>query len=192
MNGFERRTAAKREHILASARELFFQKGPARTSVAEIARHAGVSQVTIYNYFTSKETLIQIVIREHLDAAMDRAEGVMALDLPFREKLERFLGLGAQEDDRVSDESLAGFDWRDKNIRSIYEAFVVERQIPFLVRFVEMGKAEGAIDAKLSTEAVLAFFGAHMSLYRDPEFLNKGKDYIAGLGHLFFYGLLGR
>lgn len=192
MDGYERRRRATRRRILDAARALFFARGPSRTTVVEIAAGAGVSPVTIYNHFEGKHALLEVVVREHLERSLAGAEAVLDLDVPFEEKLERFFALGGESGDQPSEESLAGWDWSDERIRSIYEAFVAERQVPFLERFVAMGKAEGAIRPDLSTEAVLAYFEANMSIYRDEALLSKGKEYLWSLSHLFFYGLLGR
>jgi AcrR family transcriptional regulator len=192
MDGYERRRRATRRRILEAARALFFDRGPTRTTVGEIAGEAGVSPVTIYNDFVGKHALLEIVVREHLESSLARAEAVLDLEIPFEEKLERFFALGEDAGDQPSEESLAGWDWSDEGIRTIYEAFVADRQVPFLKRFVEMGKAEGAIRSDLSTEAVLVYFEANMTIYRDEALLSKGKEYLSSLSHLFFYGLLGR
>lgn len=47
-----------RERIAAAAVELHGEKGVARTTVAEIARRAGVSRLTVYNHFADLSELI--------------------------------------------------------------------------------------------------------------------------------------
>ena len=47
-----------RERILLSALTLFSERGITKTSVNEIAYHAGVTRVTVYRYFTDKEDLV--------------------------------------------------------------------------------------------------------------------------------------
>ena len=191
-DGFARRTRQTKAAILSAARSLFLTRGPMRTSIADIAREAGVSQVSIYNHFNGKDALLDVVVREHLDAQFSKAESVLDLELPFKEKLARMFAVGAAEDEAVTDESLANFDWANPKIQAIYDAFLAERQVPFILRFVEMGKKEGAIKEDLSAEAVVAYMEAFRSISRDPELLQRGRDYLASLGHLFFYGLLGK
>lgn len=58
-NGKKEEIARKRQRqILSAAREVFSQKGFAKATTAEIARRAGVSEGTIYNYFESKRDLL--------------------------------------------------------------------------------------------------------------------------------------
>jgi AcrR family transcriptional regulator len=56
MDGFEKRCQNKKEAIMASL-ELFEKFGYNKVTVAEIAKRASVSQVSIYNFFESKENL---------------------------------------------------------------------------------------------------------------------------------------
>jgi AcrR family transcriptional regulator len=46
-----------RQKIAAAAAELHSEIGPLATTVAEIARRAGVSRLTVYNHFPDNETL---------------------------------------------------------------------------------------------------------------------------------------
>ncbi|OPZ85081.1 MAG: HTH-type transcriptional regulator TtgR [bacterium ADurb.Bin429] len=54
-----RKTAlARREEILAAAMRLFARQGYARTTTKEIAQEAGISEGTIYRYFSSKQEIL--------------------------------------------------------------------------------------------------------------------------------------
>ena len=46
-----------RDRILASARELFFSKGLDETSIAEICKHSGVSNGSLFHHFPTKEAI---------------------------------------------------------------------------------------------------------------------------------------
>jgi AcrR family transcriptional regulator len=66
------RAEAKRRAIVAAARELFLREG-FEASVDAIATAAGVSKVTVYNHFGSKEALFIGVIKDSLDAPLGGA-----------------------------------------------------------------------------------------------------------------------
>ena len=57
------RAQAKREQILAAARELFLERGFSGTSTNAIASTAGVSKETLYRYFSNKEALLSECLR---------------------------------------------------------------------------------------------------------------------------------
>ncbi|MEE4545345.1 TetR/AcrR family transcriptional regulator [Streptomyces sp. V4-01] len=63
------RAARKRQDILAAARTLFLRDG-FDASVDLIAAQAGVSKVTVYNHFGSKQALFVEVVKDSLDAPL--------------------------------------------------------------------------------------------------------------------------
>ncbi|WP_327318670.1 TetR/AcrR family transcriptional regulator [Streptomyces sp. NBC_01235] len=72
------RAEAKRRAIVTAARELFLREG-FEVSVDAIAVAAGVSKVTVYNHFGSKEALFIGVVKDSLDAPLG-GEAVSAID----------------------------------------------------------------------------------------------------------------
>lgn len=57
-------SAAKRQQILAGAARVFAEKGYEGASMSGIARDAGVSKGTLYNYFDSKATLFSAFVEQ--------------------------------------------------------------------------------------------------------------------------------
>jgi len=53
----------RRELILDAALELFARQGISHTTIAQIAKAAGISKGLIYNYFTNKEALLEEIIK---------------------------------------------------------------------------------------------------------------------------------
>jgi TetR/AcrR family fatty acid metabolism transcriptional regulator len=53
-----KRLEARKEQILKAAERVFAQKGFAEATISDVAREAGLSDATIYEYFTSKEELL--------------------------------------------------------------------------------------------------------------------------------------
>jgi AcrR family transcriptional regulator len=62
----ERRKARTRANLIAAARHLFAGRGVERTTIAEIAEHAEIAIGSFYNYFTTKDELLDAVIEEAL------------------------------------------------------------------------------------------------------------------------------
>lgn len=77
-----REKLARREAIIACARELFLSKGFNATTMDEIAQRAELSKGTLYLYFSSKEELYVTVMSEGLKILFDRIEETFKLDLP--------------------------------------------------------------------------------------------------------------
>jgi AcrR family transcriptional regulator len=86
----EREKAARQEAIMASAKELFFAKGFAATTMEEIALRAELSKGALYLYFPSKEALYATVLNEGLKILFDRIEAVLKLELPPDQVIRKF------------------------------------------------------------------------------------------------------
>ena len=91
---------AKREAIVAAAREVFLREGYARTSMDAISEAASVSKRTVYNHFPDKRALFIAVIEDTVAPVLDE----------FVAMLDRHLPAGRETELR---EALIGFcrDW---------------------------------------------------------------------------------
>jgi AcrR family transcriptional regulator len=72
--------SARRTEILSAAKEVFADRGYEATTIADIARAAGLSYGSVYWYFESKESLFHALmqaeahaLREHVNLAMTGA-----------------------------------------------------------------------------------------------------------------------
>ena len=80
----ERQKEQTRELIFDTASRLFTERGFERVTVAEVARAAGVSEMTVFNHFPTKEDLfyakMEFFEERLLAAVRSRAEGVPAIE----------------------------------------------------------------------------------------------------------------
>ncbi len=70
--------AATREALLDAAEEVFLEKGVARTSLEQIARHAGMTRGAVYWHFKNKADLFQAMLNR--------------VRMPFQELVEEIGG----------------------------------------------------------------------------------------------------
>lgn len=88
--------------IVEAARKHFYAHGLERASVDAIAAEAGVSKMTIYSHFGSKDGLFEAVVQDRTERVMGGSAGVEAMDpLQPRKALlavgEQFLALTREE-----------------------------------------------------------------------------------------------
>lgn len=87
-------TEQKRTDIINAASAVFLEQGYERASMDSVAKHAGCSKATLYNYFTSKESLFEAVVRcfstNFLMRAADELHSQETQSLRLTEKLQRF------------------------------------------------------------------------------------------------------
>ncbi|EAO7445718.1 TetR/AcrR family transcriptional regulator, partial [Listeria monocytogenes] len=88
MNNYEKRTRKKKTAIIQAALSLFGKKGFSDVSIKDIATLADVSQVSIYNYFGSKEALVSECASIIMQDTITLAEEILASEGTFTQKLE--------------------------------------------------------------------------------------------------------
>ena len=62
---------ARRELILKSAEKVFSEKGFLNSTISDVAKETGVSDTTIYEYFSSKEELLFSIPREGIELSKE-------------------------------------------------------------------------------------------------------------------------
>jgi AcrR family transcriptional regulator len=97
----ERKKRQTRQLIFDTAHRLFGERDFESVTVAEIARAAEVSEVTVFNYFPTKEDLffggMQFFEDQLIDAVRNRARGQSAVRAFSRRVLEGAPGLASKE-----------------------------------------------------------------------------------------------
>ncbi|HCD9773819.1 TetR/AcrR family transcriptional regulator [Enterobacter hormaechei] len=87
-------TEKKRTDILNAATTVFLEQGYERASMDGVARAAECSKATLYNYFSSKEMLLDAVVRAYgtnfLTRAADEICSQENRQLPLSERLQSF------------------------------------------------------------------------------------------------------
>ena len=79
-----------REKILSVALELFAKKGYHAASISQIAKKAKISKGLMYNYFASKEKLLDKIIQEGFNSLAEmKYEGKRGIDP--EKQLEEFI-----------------------------------------------------------------------------------------------------
>ncbi|NVK63001.1 MAG: TetR/AcrR family transcriptional regulator [Flavobacteriales bacterium] len=82
---FEAIRLERREHILQSALKVFAEDGYHNASISKVSKEAGISKGLMYNYFESKEELLQTLIGNYLDE--ENAKVVALLKQPFTDEV---------------------------------------------------------------------------------------------------------
>lgn len=70
---FRRRADQRPDEVLDAALSLFVDQGYAHTSVAQIAKAAGISKGAVYLYFPSKQAILEGLVQRAVTPVADRA-----------------------------------------------------------------------------------------------------------------------
>jgi len=180
MNGYEKRKEMKKAAIVKATQELVFKNGVAETSIEAIAKKAQVSKVTIFKHFTSKENLV------------DEFEKLVASEISAKEKISSVLVASDNGAEAIGSNFFNSIIWNDPLIQFEYNKIASERALPAIASIFMQGKAEGIIDEDITTEALMAYIGALMSIFNDPDFLKSSQEYKNSISKLYFYGIFGK
>lgn len=196
MNGFERRKEEKKESIRRAALELFKSFGTKKVSVNDIAEKAGVSPVTIYNHFGSKQGLIRDVVKWLVSALVAEYQAITDSDRPYLERWEQMLFQKGEMRHAYHGELIQTILSADPEIREFVDAEMGGRVTRLMADLVEEGKREGYIQPELSLEAILVYIEMVRGLADSrPDVyarLLEDDELFAGVVRLFLYGLMGK
>ncbi|WP_110113291.1 TetR/AcrR family transcriptional regulator [Bacillus sp. CGMCC 1.16541] len=195
MNGFEKRKNQKKADIRAAAYRLFNEYGPKQVNMAQIAKEASVSQVTIYNHFQSKEQLLREVIMEYLEKQLSIYTTLMQSDEPFQTKIEHIIFEKIHAKNPMKREFFQSAIEGDEELQAYFQQYYEQKALPLLAAFIMDGKQKGAISNEISVESILFFINALKQqmdqLPVDSPFFNQPEK-VKEMLHLFFYGIMGK
>ncbi len=185
MNKFEIRRENKMKDILNAALQLFSMHGIKNVSIAQIAKSANVSQVSIYNFFQSKENLARQTFYKMMDDIMSDLEVLVNSDLSFKEKIDkmRFISSEAGNSKIFNQAEFI----KDPLIQKFLVEYGENKTIPLFIELVKQGKSEGDLDSDISSESILIYIH---TINKELQ-SNLSKKVKSDLGKLLFYGLFG-
>ncbi|MFD2043303.1 TetR/AcrR family transcriptional regulator [Ornithinibacillus salinisoli] len=192
MDGFQRRRELKKTNILEAALALFLKYGVQKVSVAEIAKEANVSQVTIYNYFESKDRLTSDVVLYYIKKIWAETENLMDSDLDFPEKIKQVIFRNTATASQLNEDFYQFImkEYASKN--EDIEQFYTEEALPRLAAFFSLGKKQGYIDPTISNEAIMFYIQMFNDYLSKEEVYKQSLHISEDLTKLCFYGIVGK
>ncbi|WP_042144409.1 TetR/AcrR family transcriptional regulator [Paucisalibacillus sp. EB02] len=192
MDGFKRRSELKKTSILQSALDLFMKYGIKKVSVAEIANAATVSQVTIYNYFGSKDQLVDEVIAYYIDDMWNEYEVIVKSDIDFSEKIRKFIFNKRTSANSIHEEVYNYIMQEFTSGKNSYiEEFYTKKALPELIKLFEQAKKDGKIDPTISNESILVYIQMFREYLQQRDVYEHILPLTEDLTKLFFYGIVG-
>lgn len=156
--------------VLASAREVFVERGVEATSIEAVARRAGVSRLTVYRRYRNKQELLVAML------VWSRDEPGLDLD-PERARLDELTEVLTRALVRPQVQQLlvrvagAAID-HPELIRAFWRSFVQPRRAELaavLVRMQELGRFEAAADPDAVMDMVAGAVLYHLVMRPDER-----------------------
>ncbi|BAB04721.1 TetR/AcrR family transcriptional regulator [Halalkalibacterium halodurans] len=191
MDGFQRRKEQKKRDILEAALSLFMEYGLQKVSIAEIAKNANVSQVTIYNYFESKHNLTHEVFLYYMDKAVRDFEQTVYSDKPFPEKIKEIMFRKKEVARRIHEEFYQYLMKEYTANETIAENDYMQNALQHFDHLFQEGKEQGYVDPSLSHEAIIFYIKMLNEYIQKEEVYEKILPLTEDITKLFFYGIMG-
>lgn len=189
-----------RERILETAVGLFSTKGYLGASTREIARQAGVAEVTLFRHFSSKENLLEEVISRFSILPSLRSFIPQALEMPYEQALTALATM-------LLDTLIQLKDWvkimhaelqrSPERLQKIYHGFLDEFFETFSSYFRELQKrgVVGMFDPEVAARVfhgiIFSYFNVEEVLQRKQYRSTESEPMIRQFMTLFAHGTLG-
>ncbi|GAE30520.1 TetR/AcrR family transcriptional regulator [Halalkalibacter hemicellulosilyticus] len=192
MDGFQKRKEQKKRNILEAAQQLFMTYGVQKVSIAEIAKKANVSQVTIYNYFENKHSLINEVFIYYVDEALKEFETTVFSDVPFPEKIKKMIFSKKRVANEIHHEFYEYLMKEYSNDGNYIERIYEEKAVPYFTHLFNEGKEEGYLNPELSHEAILFYLKMLSEYIQREDVYRHILPLTEDITRIFFYGIMGQ
>ena len=196
MNGFERRKEQKKESIRRAALELFKVYGFKKVSMNDVADKAGVSPVTIYNHFGSKEKLVREVVKALFLNMVGKYREIIDGKGSFPEKLETIIFDKTDIASQFHGELARTLFQNDPEMKQFVETLWQRDVNQLTLDLFEKGRKEGYVNPELSQEALLLYLEIlRNGVSANPDLLaniEPNLKFFRELNYLFLHGLVGK
>ena len=182
----------KLKRLLEKSEELFWKYGYSAVTIDQIANEAGISKMTIYKHFHSKEDLFIKVFTRNLEYYLDKIKKTLAEKYHTVEKIEFIYNYTMELAKEYPDILLR--DIIEK--KSIYErvsAIKLEKGLPIWQFILEDGINKGEI-RKLDLNFISQLLMNLPNVFKSLDFLSEKSEMIKFYeNYMDFikYGLLG-
>ncbi len=166
-----------KEKILETALKLFSQEGYLGATTREIARQAGVAEVTLFRYFPSKEKLFEETLKTH--SFLPELRGLLpeVMEMTYERALavigKRFIETLVLRKDIIKIMQAEMQRYPEK-IHKIFHAFSDE-VYKVLALYLSTMQKKGVLRAFDTEFAARAFFGMFFSYFNAEEFFMRKK-----------------
>ena len=175
----------QRRNIIKTAGDLFFRLGIRSVSIDDICREIGMSKKTFYVYFASKDELIEQMLQANINYMASKMQELLDLR-DFRQLVKRFIKHQEAEKNDVRRVPQLVYDLKKYYPRQFadFQIQCFETQKTYIIRYLELGVAQGLVRANLNIELTAVLFAKiHSDAIRDFEVIEAHNHNMHQLAH---------
>ncbi len=180
-----------RNKIIVAAYSLMLHNGFQKTSVRDVSRESGISLVTMYKYFPSKDELVHAVILQMVRESIVHSQDVLEDDsLDFIEKFRQYTADSAKLRANISQAELDEIS-KIINSSSEIQEKIQKWQDDLGKKLINYGRKTGEIRTSVSDEAIKTFAIMLSQYVTNAPSGTMNEELISQLESLFLFGLAG-
>ena len=180
-----------RQKILAAATTLMTQRGIHDTGMKDVSLQAGISIVTMYKYFPTKEELTEEVVlnfyRDRFKPIVDMAEETEAT---FATIIRAFKREGEDCERVLGEATFREFQRVIKQSKVVYD-YLYNTQMAVMSTLIQKGRASGEINTPASDDVLLMVISWIFTQLGQMK-TDLSKEQVKGLQWIMRYGAAGR
>jgi len=193
LDGYKKRTLKKMENIELNTIELLSL--PLNDiKIMDIAKLANVSQVSIYNYYGSKEALLKAAILRLMDQQYEEYKQLLSTSIPFNEKIKELFMRKKNGLDIVNLEMFTALMQKDKELHDSVLDFTMNKSFKLLISLIDEGRSLGLVRNEVQNQTLLIYIQVLSQAFINMDTATsqyiQQKEVIDEIMNLFLYGLL--
>ena len=156
MNGYTKNKLDKMSKIEQVTFDLLSTFPIKKIAVTDISKAAGVSKVTIFNYYETKQALIKKVIFDHFQTIYEQYEEIIQSDLSFEtayRRLTQFELTEMQKNSVTLNQNIMTLYASDP---SFYDPATQDKSDQLILALIKKGRADGFINPHYNDETILS------------------------------------
>jgi AcrR family transcriptional regulator len=194
---------ANKTRIEDAAKELFIRQGFHATSMRDIASRAQTSLGNLYNYYRTKEAILESIISKYQKVIDARLQGVFAeIEEPLEpETLKRFghaiRGLVGEHHDFWLLMYIDVLEFENRHFRRMFQGLTSKLRKQFARQFAELkrrGALSDGVDPAIGFTAIYMQFFNYFLVEKlfggDNHFGITDDAVVNSLSHIFCHGIL--
>ncbi|MEH7349187.1 TetR/AcrR family transcriptional regulator [Gottfriedia acidiceleris] len=193
MDGYKKRTLQKMESIEKSTTKLLSL--PLNDiKIADIAKLANVSQVSIYNYYGSKEALLKATIIRLMDDQYEETKKMISSEIPFNEKIKELFIRKKNALDIINLEMFTALMKKDSELQELVLDFTMNKSFKMLISLIDEGRSLGLVRNEVQNQTLLIYIQvlsqAFLNMDQTTSQYIQQKEVVDEIMNIFLYGLL--
>lgn len=179
---FEEIRQKRKAEITETALKLFAENGYHNTSISKIAKAAGVSKGLMYNYYESKEALLDTILFGAMDEKQIASQSIAINEIPPKQRLQMMIeGTFVMVQVKLHHWKLMmALSLQDEISTHIKEKFSAQRKIAmqqFIQLFEELGAEKPELEAFFLGSSLTGVMMQYLHL-KDDYPLEEMKSYL--------------